>query len=123
MPNQHRYRLMRPHSKLVDQLPGEYPESVNLAIARYLCLVANPPEFTEAEWNLLRDACRSWATQMEPPETLMNGLLLQVSDAMADEQLGGKWGVSRIELMAKLETLTPTQTIATIHAIERFWSK
>lgn len=39
MPNQHRYRLMRPHSALVEQLPGEYPESVNTALADYLQLL------------------------------------------------------------------------------------
>ncbi len=121
--NRHKFRLMRPHSKLAGQLPGEYPESVNTALARYLLLVSTPPQFTESEWNLMRDACNRWATSMEPPETLKGGLILQISDAMCDSQLGSKWRVSRPELMMKLESLTTAEAIATIHAIECFWEQ
>ena len=123
MPNKHKFRLMRPHSELVNQLAGEYPLSVNTALSRYLHLVAIAPDFSESEWNLLYDACNGWATQMEPPDVLAQGLVLQVQDAIGFECLGEKWGVDTDRLIARLNTLSPVEAIAVIHKIERWWSK
>lgn len=122
MANQHKYKLIRPRSALLDALPGQYPESVNVAISRYLFLVSNPPKFSEAEWSLLKDACNGWWTQGEPPELLVQGLALQVDDAMTLEGLAAKWKVSSPDLRQKLENLTPLETMSVIHAVECFWS-
>lgn len=122
MPSQHKHRLMRPHSRLVEQIPGEYPESVNVALDRYLRLVSVPPQFSTKEWNLLRDACNGWATQNEPPEILKDGLALQVENAMTLSGLAKKWKVDQPTFRQKIESLTELEAISVIHAIEKFWS-
>lgn len=114
---------MRPHSHLAEQLPGEYPESVNVGLSRYLCLLsAVTPQFTEAEWNLLYDSCNGWATQLEPPETLAQGLTLQVEDATREQGLYQKWNVEP-GLIDRLYQLTLLEAIAVIHKIEQFWNR
>jgi hypothetical protein len=79
------------------------------------------PNFSEAEWNLMRDACNSWASIAEPPEIASQGLPLQIADAIEFERLDVKWQVGKQSLIAKLRALTPLQAIATLDAIERYW--
>lgn len=122
MPNRHKYRLMRPHSNIAAQLPGDYPETINASLRRYLAILnASLPSFLEAEWNLMREACNGWATQMEPPETLHSGLCLQIEDAIGSENLDEKWGVNNAVLMERLSRLTIAEAIAVIHEIEKYW--
>lgn len=119
MPNQHRYKLVRPRSDIASQLPRG-SDSVNPALERYLHLISTPPEFSESEWNLLRDACNGWATEMEPAEMLKSGLALQVSAAIA---LDKKWAVDGDALVQRLEGLSDLEAIATIYAVEVWWSR
>ncbi len=115
MADSHKYRLVRPHSYLAAQLPANYPNSVNAAIARYLRLVARPPQFSEAEWNLLRNACNGWATQHEPSVRFAQALALQVEKYLAEQNIEAPG------LVARLYSLSELDAIATIHAIELFW--
>lgn len=91
MPNQHKYRLMRPHSTLLDRLPGAYPESVSVALSRYLYLVSEPPLFSDAEWNLLRDVCNGWYTQSTPASVVLQELAFVVEDALQLRALDQHW--------------------------------
>ena len=121
MPNQHKHKLVRPLSYLADKLPCG-SDSVNPAIARYLHLVSSPPDFTDEEWNLLRDACNGWATELEPPETLQSGLALQVFEAIEFSNLDKKWGVDGEALVQRLKELSNLEAIATVYSIEIWWS-
>jgi hypothetical protein len=71
-------------------------------------------EFTTAEMNLMKDACRSWLP--EPAATVFGGVALEVEDSLP-YGLDKKWKVNAKELLAKLEELTPGEEIALVEAV------
>jgi hypothetical protein len=124
MPNRHKHPTIRLASKVSNRLsqPSGAIASVNLG--RYFWLLGQSlPDFSEAEWNLLRDACNGWATTSEPPEILVQGLKLQVADVIANDFLDSKWQVDKDMLAEKLHKLTPLQAIAVVESIERWWAR
>ena len=96
-------------------------ELINTALSRYLFLVSKAPDFSQAEWDLMRDACNGWATTNEQPQTLAEGLLQKVHCSIFYGQLAAKWNVNAADLLARLDCLKPVEAIAIIHAIEKFW--
>lgn len=121
MSNRHKYPPMRPRVPLVDRLSGIYPASVNVALTRYVHLISKAPEFSEEEWNVLRDACNGWDSQNEPPETLGQAFILQVEDAISARQLDRKWSVDCSTLIPRLYALSEVEVIAALNAIEIYW--
>lgn len=122
MPNKHKYPTIRLKSSVCDRLSEVTGTAVSINLERYFWLLdATKIPFSEAQWNLLRDACNGWATTMEAPETLAQGLAIQVEDSIDFNQLDQKWRVDGKELVNALKVLKPIQSIAVIEAIECYW--
>lgn len=117
----HKYRLMRPHSKLVDSLPGSYPEKVNLALSHYSqILAASKPSFEENEWNLIFDSCNGWLIDDEI-ETYRDALLLQIEDSIRINKLDAKWGCDRQKIIKKIVDCSLVECVCIVFEIKRFW--
>lgn len=70
--------------------------------------------FSEAEINLMRDACISWLP--EPAAAVFGGVALEVEDGLADG-LAEKWGVDAEALLTKLKALTPGEEVALVELV------
>ena len=94
---------------------------INAILARYDKLVAaNMPEFSRDEWCAIFDANNG--TLFEPMFDLA-GLPTMVWANVADSRgLGEKWSIDQEALIAKLRAVSPSQAVAIIEAIDRFWS-
>ena len=90
MPNKHRYRLMRPRSSLVEQLLGEYPESVNVAIATAITLTGGEPlspEVVDAIATLPQVSSGEWSRSYLVEQLLRNYLGLPADYEWSDLEL------------------------------------
>jgi hypothetical protein len=98
---------------------GNRSAAVSRIIERYdeLCR-RSLPDLSDAEWGLIRDACRSL-----PTNTVTAALYLppQVADAIKADGLDAKWGVDGAWLVAKLQALDYAARIALIDAVEQYW--
>jgi len=108
-----------------EQMPGL---SARLAaiVDRYGRLVADCPPLSRAQWCLILDACNGWATPMEPGETLLTGLPLEVADHVKLNNAGEKWNLSAAEcerLVNRLAELTITEAVSIVERVERFWRR
>ena len=116
----HRYPLMRPHSRLMQQLVGQYPNSVNAALERYLWLVAiDLPIFFEEEWVFMMNCCKGWDSASQPPEDTACELKRRILKGLRrDETAIESLGISR-EFPYKISKLGRFEAIAVIHEIEQ----
>ena len=123
MSGANKYPTLRLHSALYERLVEPYGASANISISRYFWLLDSAlPEFSELEWSLMRDACNGWATSLESPDLLVQGLRLQIEDSIELESLDKKWGVDGNALLKRMELLNPVETLAVIHSIEKWWT-
>ena len=72
---------------------------------------------THAEASLLADALNG--TLWDVPSVPL--LWAQVDDAIKDGGLDTKWGVHRDDFVARLRSLSYTQALSVIDAVDRFW--
>lgn len=96
-----------------DSLSGRVTEIID----RYFEMVRRTrieKQFSEAELNLMRDACISWLP--EPAATVFGGVALEVEDSLPDG-LDKKWNVAAKTLLAKLAALTPGEEVALVEAV------
>lgn len=118
----HKYRLMRPCSKVVSQLSGGYPDSVNIALNRYLQLVSYTPDFLEEEWNLIFDACNGWLVDVDIDiNALREALFIQIEESIYLNKLNQKWKVDTEEFVQKLKSISLPECLAVLYKIEKFW--
>ncbi len=75
-------------------------------------------EFSEAEWNLLRDIGNG--TVFEPAQLIAGSLAQMAEDSQADG-LFEKWDVPPGDLITKLRCLSYAQEVAAVEAIEVWW--
>lgn len=75
-------------------------------------------EFSEVEWNLLRDIGNG--TVFEPAQ-LIAGSLAQMAEDSRPDGVFEKWDVAPGELITKLRCLTYAQEVAVVEAIEAWW--
>jgi hypothetical protein len=112
---------MRPHSALVDNIPGIYPESINAALKQYLMILAHvKPDFLECEWNLIFDACNG-VLFGEEIENYQSEIILQVGDAITLNQLENKWQCNGDRLLKKLAICNPVECASIVFEIKKFW--
>lgn len=112
------YPTIRLRSHLYQQLGEPYGARATVALDRYFWVIqASTPDFSEAEWNYLKDACASWTPTTQPVETLAEGLVRQVENAIK-KRLGERQGVDAEGLLAQLRGFTPIQLLAVIQEIE-----
>lgn len=102
----------RNRSHRISQIADRYAE-----IMRRTAL----PDFTEAEWSLLQDACNG--VLHEPAGMIRGGLALGVEDAIALDGLADKWSVDGAALLARLRDLAFAQEVRLIEDIERRWGE
>ena len=95
--------------------------AVSRMIERYdeLCRRALP-ELSEAEWNLVYDACNGWLVDMARSVAYLPH---EVEDHIKLNGADAKWGVDGEVLMAKLAALDYAGCVAVVDAAERFWTK
>lgn len=87
---------------------------------RYYALLAREYQtlrLTEAEENLVRDACNG--TQWDVFATAL--VWAAVDDGIRVDHLDQKWGVNGPALVQRLRMMTVGQSIAVVDAVERFW--
>lgn len=75
-------------------------------------------QFSEAEWNALRDMLNG--TLSEPAELIRGSLQMGWEDSVEDG-LAEKWDVDPQVLADKLGALTYVQEVAVVEAVERWW--
>jgi hypothetical protein len=75
-------------------------------------------QFSEAEWNALRDMLNG--TLSEPAELIRGSLAMGWEDSVEDG-LAEKWDVDPAALQKKLAALSYVQEVAVIEAVERWW--
>jgi hypothetical protein len=110
---------------------GEFAASNRIAaiIDRYHAIVSSPthcPAISSAGWCLILDACNGWASWAEAGTTLMCGIAANVEDHAKFNAAGEKWELSEAQvaaLVARLNDLTPAETMSIIERIERFWRR
>ena len=116
--------MIRLRSGVYEQLAAANGATESKSLDRYFWLLETAmPKLSEAEFNLLCDACNGWASSYEPPEVVAQGLVMQIEDAINYEQLAQKWAVDGTALIAQLQTLSALETLALVEAIEKYWSK
>jgi len=77
------------------------------------------PDFSESEWNLLRDALNGWTAE---PAASVAWLVMGVADAIKLGELADKWEVDGAALLARLEQLDYAGCCAVLDAVERWWA-
>ena len=105
--------------RTLEQLDGDGLSSrITQIVDRYSEMVRRiriEKKFTEAERNLIRDACLSWLP--EPAATIFGGVALEVEDSLPD-RLDAKWQVDAQTLLTKLAALSPGEEVALVDWIE-----
>lgn len=94
---------------------------INQIADRYLEILRRTslPEFSEAEWNLLRDALNG---VLHEPAANVRGVWMGVQDAIELDGLDAKWDVDGAALIKKLRDLSYTHEVALAEAIEEWWA-
>ena len=93
-------------------------EIVRRMISRYdeLCR-RDRPDFSEAEWNVIRAANNgTWLLDSWSPTLIWANVADTDPQAIPD-------GVDQTALAAKLRALTYGQAVAVVDAVERFWAR
>jgi hypothetical protein len=75
----------------------------------------------EPEWNVLRDSLNGYLHTPALPAHI--ALLANVEDSLQLDGLARKWQTDGDGLLAKLRALTPTQALAVIDQVERWWNQ
>lgn len=102
-----------------ERTQGDRSAAVSRMIERYAEVARRHlPEFSEAEWSLLREALNGWLAE---PAASVGWLALGVRDAIALDGLDEKWGVDGPALIARLEALDYAGCCAVLDAVERWW--
>lgn len=124
MPSKHKYPTIRLNSGIYAKLSTPDSASASKSLDRYFWLIeSSKPELSKAELNLLCDVCNGWFSSGESPEISVQGLAMQVEDAITENQADLKWKVEARALITKLRSLSFVETFALIEDIEKFWSQ
>lgn len=89
-------------------------------IERYAEVVKRrKPELSEAEWNLIREACNGWVVE---PAAAVGWLSMQVEDAIKINNLDRKWQVDGAALVKKVRSLDYADCLAVVDDVEQYWT-
>jgi hypothetical protein len=75
-------------------------------------------QFTEAEWNALRDMLGGVLSE---PAALIRGSLIMAWEDSVEDGLAVKWDINAVAMSRKLAELTYVQEVCIIEAVERWW--
>lgn len=94
---------------------------VAMAVDRYREILRRErvhQEFSEPEWNLLRDIGNGTAFE---PAQLIAGSLAQMAEDSQPDGVFEKWDVAPGDLITRLRCLSYPQEVAAVEAIEAWW--
>ncbi len=99
---------------------GSTHQTARRDLGRYYTLLAASLRrvvLSEAEASLIVDALNGTAflPEMVPP------LAIEIGDAIQIDHLDTKWEIDGAALLAKIRTWSPSESMAVVDAVERFW--
>lgn len=106
---------------------GNGENVVREMMQRYLSLLQMELEavnLSEEEWWYLRDSLNGFLFEPASPANirLLPHILAASVEDSAPDGLQEKWGVNAAALASKLRQLRPSQSLAVLDAVERFWA-